>query len=300
MPRTCFFGLSAMGSWKIRAQQVASARPGWTATAQLGPAQILGHDVFCAIKRPFRARLRLLHGLGKTVLYDVLDCWQQPRDGIENDDLDKVRRYFERHLDGLPVDGVIFPNRTMMEDLGDLVPNPVCIYHHFWPGMTPIEVRERARIVGYQGEAAYLGPWHSVLERTCRALGLRFVVNPRDLRRIDIGVAARGGDHASLMARRYKSNVKLANFYGAGIPCVVDAAEASYRETDNGEVRFFATAGELAARLEELLPHAVRLRVHESFLLARRQFTLHAIADRYEAYIREVLAARAPVARSGP
>ena len=297
-PSTCFYGLSNMGSWKIRALQVASARPTWNSVAGLTPDSILGHEVFCAIKRVCRHRLRLLKRLGKIVLYDILDCWQQPQDGLACTDMDRVLRFFENHLADLPLDGVIFPNRTMMADLGHLVPNPICIYHHFWPGMEPIEVRARARIVGYQGAAIYLGPWRRIVERACRRLGLRFVINPPDLRAIDIGLAARGGVHASLLARRYKSNVKLANFYGAAIPCVVDGAEASYRETDNGEVRFFATPEELEARLEELLPLDTRMRVHRSFLQARQQFTLESIADRYEAYIREAMARRQPMRRA--
>lgn len=283
-----------MGSWKIRAQQIASARPHWTATERLSPDLILDHEVFCAIKRPFRSRLSLMKGLGKLVLYDVLDCWQQPQDGLACDDMGKVRRWFEEWFADLPVDGVIFPNRTMMEDLGHLVPNPITIYHHFWPGMEPIEVRRRATTVGYQGEAAYLGPWRRVAERACQRLGLRFVANPRDLREVDIGLAARGGEHACLMSHRYKSNVKLANFYGAAIPCVVNAAEVSYRETDNGEVRFFGTADELEARLEDLVPYDTRMHVHRSFLDARRAFTLTSIADRYERYILDLSAQRAP------
>ncbi len=97
------------------------------------------------------------------------------------------------------------------------------------------------------------------------------------------------------MSHRYKSNVKLANFYGAAIPCIVNAAEESYRETDDGEVRFFTTAADLEARLAELVPFQTRTRIHRSFLETRRNFTLAAMADRYEAYFRDVLAQRAPV-----
>lgn len=298
-PRTCFFGSSKMGSWKIRAQQIATAREEWTSAEALTPPAIVDHDVFVAIKRPYPSRIDLLRRLGKVVLYDVLDCWQQPQDGLACPDLPSVLRWFEAWFAALPVDGVIFPNRTMMEDLGHLVKNPVCLYHHFWPGMEPIEVRREAKVVGYQGEANYLGPWLPILERACQRLGLRFVTNPRDLRGIDIGIAARGGEHASLMSHRYKSNVKLANFYGAAIPCVVNAAEASYRETDNGEVRFFTDAAELEARLEELLSYDTRMHVHRSFLEARKDFTIEAIADRYETYIGDMVARSRPTERAG-
>ena len=273
-----------MGSWQVRARQVASARTAWAAVGELDPQSIVRHDVFCAVKRPFRQRLRLLRAMGKRTVYDVVDCWAQPADGLANPDLPSIRRYFERYFADLPVDGVIFPNRTMREDLGDLVPNPTFLYHHYWPGLQPIEVRPQARVVGYQGEPHYLGPWRAAVESACREIGLEFVINPRDLRAIDIGFAARGGVHASLMAQRYKSNVKLANFFGAAIPCVVQSTEASYRECDNGEVRFFTTERELRERLAELVPVAVRQRVHESFLVARQAYSLDAIADQYMAY----------------
>ncbi|MFN9755433.1 MAG: hypothetical protein ACK58X_03360 [Planctomycetota bacterium] len=291
--RVCFFGSPAMGSWKVRAQQVATARPTWRATGNLEPADVVANDVFVAVKRPYRHRLRLLAARGRTTVYDVVDCWVQPDDGLLHPDLPSIRRFFERHFAGLAVDGVIFPNRAMCDDLGDLVPNPTWIPHHYWPGMAPIEVRERAAVVGYEGAASYLGPWRREVERACRRLGLRFVVNPPSLRDVDIGFAVRGGVHASLMAQRYKSNVKLANFYGAGIPCLVGADEVSYRETDNGEVRFFATPQELVARLDELRSFATRQRVHRSFLAVRGPYSLAAIADRYEAYLRQIAARRA-------
>jgi len=281
-----------MGSWKVRAQQVATARETWTSTGSLEPEHITGHDVFVAVKRPFRHRLRLLKAMGRTTVYDVVDCWAQPEDGLRYTDLPAIRGYFERFFAGLAVDGVIFPNRTMCEDLGDLVPNPTWIYHHYWPGMAPIEVRERARVVGYEGAPSYLGPWQEVVEQACRKLGLQFVVNPPSLRDIDIGFAARGGAHASTMAQRYKSNVKLANFYGAGIPCLVGDGEVSYRETDNGEVRFFATPQQLVDRLAELVPYETRLRVHRAFLATGADYTLAAIADRYERYLQQIAALR--------
>ena len=291
-PNVCFFGVPAMGSWKVRAQQIASARPRWLAAGALEPVDILAHDVFVAVKRPYRSRLRLLRAMGKTTVYDVVDCWAQPADGVSHPDLPSIRGYFERFFADLPVDGVIFPNRQMCEDLGDLVPEPTFVYHHYWPGMAPIEIRERAQVVGYEGAPAYLGPWGAVVEDACRKLGLQFVVNPPDLRAIDIGFAARGGVHASTMARRYKSNVKLANFYGAGIPCLVEAAEFSYRETDDGEVRFFATAQDLYDRLAELRDLETRRRIHASFLRTRERFTLEAIAGQYEAYFARLAAAR--------
>ncbi len=281
-----------MGSWKIRARQVASARPEWHATGSLEPWDIVNHDVFCAVKRPFASRLRLLHAMGKVTVFDVVDCWAQPADGLRYRDLPAIRGFFREFTRELRLHGVIFPNAAMRQDLGDLVPNPVTIYHHFWPDLQPIEVRERAEVVGYQGEVEYLGPWRDVIERICARHGLRFVVNPPDLGTLDLGFAARGGVHASTMAHRYKSNVKLANFYGAGIPCVVNDAELAYHETDNGEVRFFATEQQLEDHVVALLPYEARLAVHRSFLDERRKYTLDAIADSYAAYLRQLLPRR--------
>jgi glycosyltransferase involved in cell wall biosynthesis len=284
--------MPVMGSWKIRASQIASARREWHSTGSLEPYDILHHAAFIAVKRPFRSALRLLANLGKATIFDVVDCWAQPADGLRYRDLPAIRGWFREFVRDLAVDGVIFPNRTMREDLGDLVQNPTTIYHHYWPDMAPIEVRERARRVGYQGEPEYLGQWRPVIERICRRHGLEFVVNPTDFRSLDIGFAARGGVHASTLAHRYKSNVKLANFYGAALPCVVNDSELAYRETDNGQVRFFATERELEDRIVELLPYETRLDVHRSFLDERRKYTLEVIAAQYDEFLRSTTASR--------
>lgn len=290
--RACFLGHPLMGSWQIRAQQIASARPWWRCGTRLRPDDVLEHDVFCFVKRPEPTRMRMLRRLGKTVVFDALDCWKQPEDGLACDTMDRVRDWFRAWFAGLALDGVIFANRTMLEDLGDLVPNPVTIYHHFRPGLQPIEVRPRARVVGYEGEPSYLGEWHAIVVQECRNLGLEFVVNPPDFAALDIGFAARAGAHGSLMAHRYKSNVKLVNFIGAGLPCLVNDSDLAYRETGNEHVRYFANRAELAAGLAALLPYETRLAAHRSFLALRPQYTLEAIARHYEAYFARLRAQR--------
>ena len=253
------------------------------------PHDVVGHEVFCAVKRPFRSTLRMLQKLNKVTVFDVVDFWTQPEDGERYRDLDSIRSFFRGFVEGLPVDGVIFPNRTMFEDLGDRVPNPTYIYHHYRLGMEPIEIKERPLVVGYEGEPSYLGRWRQVIESVCSQHGMRFVVNPSDLCEIDIGFAARDGRHASVMSHRYKSNVKLVNLYGGGIPCVVNDQEMSYKETDSGEVRFFSNESELSAGIAELIPSEVRRRIQHSFLAAREQFTLPVIGQKYESYFAGLL-----------
>jgi hypothetical protein len=228
--------------------------------------------------------------MGKIVVYDTVDPWRQPDDGLACDGLDQVRDFFARYFADLPAHGVIFANRAMCEDLGRYVWNPTYIYHHYRPGLLPAGVRRDARVVGYHGVPEYLGAWKPAIQAACGALGLEFrtlVSAPFDddaFRAFDIGVVARGGPHGSLMACRYKSNVKLANLLGAGIPCVASYDEQACRETSGGGVRFFGCPEDLRNALGELRSSAVRRGLHESYLEARERFSLDAISDEYERY----------------
>src|SRR4029079_7882732 len=121
--------------------------------------------------------------------------------------------------------------------------------------LVPAPVRPAARLIGYEGREEYLGEWRQVIEKICQRNGLEFVANPESFNMIDIGFIARGGEHGSLMAKRYKSNVKLANMLGAGIPTVVQQGEESYSETGGDLVRYFSTPEELEAAIRSLLPH---------------------------------------------
>lgn len=290
-PRVCFFGRAREGSWRIRAEQLAAARGAWTAVSgELPPDALLRHDVFVIVKRPDPRKQALLRALGKTVVLDVLDFWAQPDDDLRVTTIEQARRLFADLLRAAPVDAVVFPNRAMKDDLGDLAPRATTLYHHFRPGLTPGEVRPRARAVGYEGEERYLGPWRAVLERACAARGLRFVVNPPDLGALDLGVSVRGGSHAGLLSKCYKSNVKLANWIGAGIPALCAADEASYAETaPPGGVRFFATPADLEAGLDALLPEAARREARAALLSVRDRFRLETIAAEYEAWLADLV-----------
>jgi hypothetical protein len=300
-PRVCFLGDGKSGSWQVRARQVAAARPGWLARATRGARwrELLRCDLVCFVKRFDRLLASRLQDAGKLVVYDVVDPWKQPEDGLRHAALPAAIGFFRRLLADLPCDGVIFPNAAMKADLGPFVPQPVTIYHHSRPGLRPIGLKPRPAVLGYEGVPEYLGPWRAAAERVCARHGLRFVVNPRSLAQLDLGLAARGGPHGSLMARRYKSNVKLANFLAAGVPCLVHAAEMACLETAPAHVRFFHDEQELDACVRQLLSLAARRQAQEVFVHHARHFHLDAIAAQYERYFAGLCAAaRRPLCRA--
>ena len=289
--RVCFLGDGVSGSWQMRAAQIAETRPGWEAmaTKDLRSSDVARFDLFCIVKRFDAAKAEWLRSQGKAVVYDVVDPWKQPEDGEACPALHEVVGYFRRMLSPMVVDGVIFPNATMLDDLGHFVPRPTHIYHHHRVYQEPIIVCRQATRVGDEGREDYLGPWAETAAGVCERLGLEWVVNPKSLTSLDIGLAVRGGRNGTLMAKRYKSNVKLANLFAAGLPAIAHAEEASYRETDDGHVRFFADEASLEKAIVELLPYERRLAVHKAFLAHSRRFRVETIAEQYEAYFRRVL-----------
>lgn len=292
-PRVCFYGRAGTGSFEVRGRQVAAARPGWWSTAALSPDDLLDADVVVFVKRLEPRKQRLVRALGKRVVHDIVDDWRQPEDDLLVRDLAGARALFARRLGGLAADAVIYPSRAMAEDLGDLLPAGEVIDHHFRPGLAPAPLRERVEVVAYEGDPRFLGRWRDELAAACRRRGWRFVVNPPDLAQADIGVAVRGEPHAGYLSLRYKSNVKLANLIGAGVPALVQAGAAAYVGQAPGGVRAFSTPDELEAGLEALAPLDARRAARERLLAARERFTLEAVVARYEALLDRVLATAA-------
>lgn len=285
--RVCFTGNNTAGSWEMRGVQLASCRTNWTATHAVDDKVIRDHEVFCFVKRPIPSLMRKLKARGKTVVFDVIDSWTQPEEGLKYTSVEKAKELFREKWKDLVVDAFLFPNLAMMEDLSPLTPFSSFLYHHYRPEFeAPAPFHERAKVVGYEGNVGFLGEWKGIMERLCAKRSLEFRVSPRDIREVDIGFAARGGEHDSFLANRYKSNVKLANFYGAGIPCLLSAKEQSYQETDCGSVLFFRNEEQLADQLDRLLDSGFRQSVRQKFLEARDAFHISRLADQLELFLR--------------
>lgn len=289
-----FTSRSSAGAWQVRGEQVAATRANWRAVQRPGEADLAACDLLCVVKKPDLSLVRRARDLGKAVVFDIVDSWAQPRDGLRHATVDAARALFAPAWRALGADAHIFPTRRMAQDLGPLVRCGVCIPHHWRPGLAPNPVRERVAVVGYEG-ADYLGEWRGRLESACAARGLRFTVNPPRYTDLDIVVIARGGEHASFLARHYKSNVKLANAYGSGTPALVHAGEIAAQETDCGDVLFFTDApGSLERQLDRLCAsHALRLAIHRRFLAVAPCFALGRIACAFEAFFLHVLQQRA-------
>lgn len=281
--RVCFLGDGLSGSWEIRAEQMAATNRRWRAipTCRFTPDQIDHFDVFCFVKRFDNNWARRMREAGKRVVYDIVDPWKQPQDGQLYTDLDSIRGYFQQMLEPLALDSVIFPNQAMRNDLEAVVPRAVTIYHHWRPGLQPIVVRDRARTVAYEGETRFLGPWHEIVREACRKLGLQLRCSGSALQRADIGFAARGGKHGTLLPKRYKSNVKMANMLALGLPTIADADEQSVLETAPSRIRLFRSKHDLTDRLADLRSPEQREIAHQQFLQHRHLYSLAVISRQF-------------------
>ena len=287
--RVCFTGKSRAGAWEIRGRQISKTRLNWECVDVLNEKDFSKFDLVCFVKKPSLPLLEQLHAAKKPMCYDIVDSWAQPDDNSKCSDRIAAQNLFEKKWKSYPFFSYIFPNRTMQADLSGLTPHYVTIYHHYRPCIEKIKVNQDVKRIGYEGNVAYLGEWQEVMERICDQRGFEFVTNPDDFSSIDIGFAARGGIHNCFLANRYKSNVKLANFIGAGMPCIVSAREMSCHETDPGGVRFFETEKQLECQVDKLLNYDLRVKIHEDFLANRHQFSVEKAADLYDYYFQTVL-----------
>lgn len=296
--RALFTSRSSAGAWQVRGEQLAAMRTSWRAVNEPSDADIAGCDLLCVVKRPDMRVIERARAQGKAIVFDIVDSWAQPADGLRCNGLEDARALFRRAWEALGADGYIFPTRRMAQDLGPLVRTGVTIYHHHWPQLAPRPVRPCVRTVGYEG-ADYLGPWHARIELACAGRGLRFVANPGDYTELDVVVLVRGGVHGNFLARRYKSNVKLANAYGAGIPALAHVDEMSAHDTDGGDVLFFTDRpGSFERQLDRLCAsHALRQSIHERFREQAGRYRVERVAASFEDFFLHVLRqreARAP------
>jgi hypothetical protein len=288
--RVLFTSKSSAGTWQIRGEQIAATRSNWVAKNEPTDEDVMACDLLCVVKKPVGEVIERARALGKPIVYDIVDSWAQPEDGLKYASVAAARELFGPAWRALQADGYIFPTRRMQLDLGGLVAHGITIYHHCWPQIERNPMRERIGTVGYEG-GDYLGEWRGLLEVACARRGLRFVANPASFTELDIVVLARGGEHGSFLARSYKSNVKLANAYGSGTPALVHIDEMSAHDTDTGDVLFFTSQpGSFERQLDLLLTDAdLRHRIHRNFLAAAPRFHISNIAGQFEGFFLDVL-----------
>lgn len=281
------FAVTKRGSYEMRGRQMAAMRDEWSSEWADGCYPV---DIFLMVKKQdSRARG------GRRVVLDIVDPWPQKPHNAERGAVIKDARmavrwfvgHFRRMQRVVPIHSYIFPNKRLRKALKKHVPHSRTIYHHYHPTIPVNPIREEMRVVGYWGNKDFLGEWLEKISVVCKKMKLQFVVNPDNIGDVDVMVAARGGVYNNFMNRSYKSNVKLANCYGSGTPCVMNPEEA-YIETANSEVLFFTTERELAEGLEELRPVKTRRRVHEAHILSSNEYSVENIAKQYEEYFAEV------------
>lgn len=281
--RVCFMSQSSAGSWQIRGKQISEMVNGWEAINKPTMDDIERFDLFCIVKKPDLKFIKRLKNAKKPIVFDIVDSWAQPIDGLKYTDLVLVQSFFRRKFNDIDADYYIFPNQRMKEDLSDVTRNGVAIYHHYKKNIGINPIRKIVKKIGYEGNESFLGEWSDIITSACNDLDIEFVINPDVYTDMDIVVSVRGGEHDCFMSNSYKSNVKIANAMGSGTPILAGHREISCQEVDTGDVLFFTDEESFKRQLNRLCEsYDLRKNIHDNFLLESQKFSIEAISNCYQ------------------
>lgn len=277
--RILIVGADGKGSFEMRGRQLGHAI-GARVTLSPSPRDFDWADVIVLVKRAAaiwgeRARLS-----GVPVVWDVVDFWKQP-DENQTPITDLIVRVFAVR-DAIGAKTLIGATEAMATDIGG-----VCVPHHCRIGLEPAPPRRDVGmlVVGYEGQPKYLGPWRSELEYACADLALHFVVNPPDLRSVDVVVALRGGRSDGDVCRRWKSGVKYANALVAGRPIL--AQETAGFEDVNPVGLTIDGSIDVRARLVALTAMPLRTEAYQVGVRRAGEFSLQTVARKYRSVIEQ-------------
>lgn len=210
---------SGKGSFEMRGQQLGAAL-GARVTSAPSDDDLRWASVVVLIKKTAVQWAPLVHRFGKPLIWDALDCWQQPgQNGFTRDEA--LALMAQQHAFIQPT-LTIAATQAMAADIGG-----VYLPHHHRLGLRPAPIREAVQVVAYEGCERYLGAWRLALEQICAVRGWQFVINPADLTQADLIVAFRDGPWDGWMCRQWKSGVKYVNALAAGRPILGHACAAA-------------------------------------------------------------------------
>lgn len=289
-PSVCFSSNSSSGAWQIRGVQISQSRPYWTAINKPDKKDIDKFDIFCFIKKPNLKILDLVKSNNKIAVLDVVDSWAQPGDDLNIFNKDDAADLFRKKWKNLDFDGYIFPTKKMYEDLTPYGSFSTYIYHHYWPklGIERTSPKKKVFKIGYQGNEDFMGTFINRINKLCIKYDIKFIVNPDNYNDLDIIILFRDGVRNSFLSTNYKSNIKVTNAYGAGIPLLVNKNEYVAHEVDNGNIYFFYDLLSFENQLNKLFNYLIRKYISKSFVNDSIAYKIENIAKIYEYFFKRI------------
>lgn len=268
------------GSWEMRGRQLG-ASVGARVTSFPTKDDWTWADVAVLIKRSALTYAHLAQAAGVPVVWDAVDFWKQPAD--HNLGMVAAGDLLQWHIAQIRPVLTIGATQAMADACGG-----VYVPHHSWNGLVPAPARETVSVVAYEGNPAYLELWHGRLQKACEKRGWKFVINPPDLRAVDILVSFRHGVWDGVMPREWKSGVKVVNAIAAGRPLIGQESAAS-REIGGPCTRVEQHFPDLDRALDAWAPYEARaVAVRECEHLAPA-YRLEAVALQYRQVLSGVM-----------
>lgn len=273
-------GADSRGSWQMRGVQLGGAI-GASVTLKPTAADWSWADVVVLVKRAAMVYAKQASKLKVPVIWDALDFWKQPEDNGKPIEWHIAEANRIKEQAGVSL--VIGATQAMARDLGGL--DGFCLPHHARIGLKPAPIRAKAEVVAYEGKKKYLGRWFKALEHACSSLGLRFIVNPDDIRQADVLVSFRDGRWDGDVCRRWKSGIKIVNAIVAGRPIVTQPC-ASRDELLPSPEEPIENTWDLADSIRS--SSQIRSYCYEAGLQSGAEFALQNVAEQYRGILRKV------------
>ncbi len=264
------------GSWQMRGVQLGAAI-GARVTSYPTRDDWAWADVAVLVKRAALTFAPLAHAAGVPVVWDAVDFWKQPGDH----NLGRVGAVdlLQRQIAIIRPMLVIGATRAMADVCGG-----VYVPHHSWAGLTPTPARDQVSVVAYEGNPIYLELWSNRIAKACARRGWTFVLNPPDLRAVDLIVSFRHRVWDGFLPREWKSGVKVANAIAAGRP-FIGQDSAARREMNPPGSRVEQDFPDLDAAFDTWASFEARSAVVTICEGLAPQYRLEAVAADYQALL---------------